>query len=371
MEHSIHLWHRCRYIVPMLALLVALPSCTNDGQDATEAVGKPLQFRISLEGYNGAGQTRGAPLSSLDESIGMFAFNYSDPDGWNEGLRPSYFYNDEVINLGDRWITSTSYTPPAKDSKMRVFAYYPFVDTEDEEAYAASPLQLSTATDQGTPFFYYTVPDAVEKQMDLMAGCTPEVVIGNDSEAALSLSVSHLLAGVQLVTGDGVTERGTVTGITLRGVYGRGVYTYGEGWELLRYDNENDLWNYSQELSFVMDGTAGKVINDDEATFLMLPQVLTQDAVLEVKYLCGGTTHTLTHSLKDFEWKAGRIARYTINIESLTRMTVTEHITPWDEGFTMVDGRSTSHAVVDPTANMNNWDGKDDEDNDLDFGLEN
>lgn len=376
MEHTIYLWRRCQQFVPMLCLLAVLPSCTNDdGVDATEAAGKPLQFVISMEGYNGTGSTRGAPLSSLDESVGMSAYSYSAADVWNGSQRPEYFYNDEVINLGTRWITSTSYTPPAVGSKMRIFAYYPWVDHESE-GYAESPLQLSLATDQGNPFFTYIVPDSVPLQKDLLAGWTDEFTIGDDNEAAVSLTVRHLLAGVQFVTGT-VTEQGTVTGIALRGVWGKGTYTFdtdpaeGNGWLLQRYDNEVDYHDYSQKLSFVMNGTTGTVINDDEATFLMLPQVLPEDARLEVTYVCGGSTHTLRHSLYGLEWKQGHIARYTINIESLQRLTITETISNWGEGFTMVDGRSTSHAVIDNTAVMNDWDDKDGDDNPLETPLAN
>ena len=372
MEHTIRFWRRCCYIVPLLCLSVSLPSCTNDGRGEAEAVACPLQFSVSLEDYNATGLTRGTPLSSLDESIGMFAYNYSAADSWDGSQYPSYFHNDEVINLGSRWITSMSYTPPAVGSKMRVFAYYPFVDTEDAEAYAASPLQLSGADVQGTPFLTYTVPDLVEQQTDLMAGCTSELVIAADNEAALPLTVSHLLSGVQLVAGAvPASEHGTITAVTLRGVWGKGTYTYDQGWELLRYDPETDYHDYSQPLNFIMDGTTGRIINDDEATFLMLPQQLPADAVLEVSYQCGGSTHTLTHSLNGKEWKQGRIARYIVNIESLQRMTLTEQIVDWDEGFTMVDGRSTSHAVVDNTANLNDWDGTDGDNNPLDQSLSN
>ena len=375
MEHTnIPLLGRLYRMMPALCLLALFPSCSSEEHGAAEAGlnAHPLQFYITLADYNGGSVTRGALLSSLDESIGMSAFSYSAAEEWNEGLRPEYFYNEEVFNNEDRWLTSGAYTPPAVGSKMRVFAYYPFVDTEDAEAYAASPLQLSGADVQGTPFLTYTVPDLVEQQTDLMAGCTSELVIAADNEAALPLTVSHLLSGVQLVAGAvPASEHGTITAVTLRGVWGKGTYTYDQGWELLRYDPETDYHDYSQPLNFIMDGTTGRIINDDEATFLMLPQQLPADAVLEVSYQCGGSTHTLTHSLNGKEWKQGRIARYIVNIESLQRMTLTEQIVDWDEGFTMVDGRSTSHAVVDNTANLNDWDGTDGDNNPLDQSLSN
>lgn len=114
--------------------------------------------------------------------------------------------------------------------------------------------------------------------------------MAGDHNAMAPLTFRHTLTAVRFVVGDDM-QKGKVTEITLRNVYGRAVYGMDSGlWSA--FGQKKD---FSQKLDKKVDGQTGEEITPEAATFMMIPQQLPQNAEVEVVFTddMTGTERTL------------------------------------------------------------------------------
>ena len=247
-------------------------------------------------------ETRAAPVvkATFYDSFGILTYVYEG--SWSEtSCRPDYMYDVEVTKESG-W--ATNYSWPGGGRKIRFFAYAP---------YDGQGIVLSDRTKAGAPTIAYTVPEAVADQKDLMLAVSDELSGRTDGSARLTFR--HALTAVRFTTGSGVLP-GKVSRITLKGVYGSAVHTMG-----------SDLWSghtapadFGQSLDVTVSGSKNQEITSAEATFMMLPQTLPDDASIEVIYTddLTGIQRTLTASIGGAEWPMGKTVTYRISTTSIS-----------------------------------------------------
>ena len=380
-------------------LCLSLTSCSSSDEPGRPVVKNslsPLAFNIVTDDYAGNGKTRGTPTEDLEESLGLYAYVYEESDYWDygNGTAPNFMINEEVQNAGTYWLTVNAFdldkmtgeidvmTDMPATPYLRYFAYYPYgLDSEI--------LELSDENYDNAPLMVYTVPDDVEDQVDLLAGgclddeghtkvfeTLKQATAGSEhpENEEVTLTMSHLLTAIRFQIGECV-ETGRVKKITVTNVLGKDQYSlqrdaddyYYEGWEVRNWGEnwDDDFRDFSIDLNKQIkvtqkDKTTGEVIpqtvTDKTEWLMMIPQMLSEESEIQMIYNSGGTDHLLTAEVHNFEWAQGKMVTYTLNINSLQRLTVKSTVIPWGEGLRFQDGQPTNATTLDMGADFVEWD---------------
>lgn len=184
--------------------------------------------------------------------------------------------------------------------------------------------------------FSYTVPTTsdgndAKSQPDLMFAFASHNV-----ETAYSgrvhLNFQHALAAIKFEALD--IAGGTVTSICIKGVKGVGSCVYDASKETDKFawtptgGRTGFSQNFNKQVNDQQTGSQEITGDNSEATFMMIPQALDEESVIEVVMKTkDGITHTLTAPLKGHIWEAGKIYTYTISTESINWTYVFE-VTP-------------------------------------------
>lgn len=343
------LWHVTRAAgspaeatTPRDSLLGVLPLQAGDGGDG-------LYLHALLSGNTGNALaddepigTRSAPVKEMETygKFGVFAYLYTD--AWDGSATPDFMYNMEVRGDGGVWSPAVAHNWPGKGKKLRFFAYAP---------YNAPGIVLPAQHVAGFPDFTYTVPEKIQDQKDLLVAASGEMA--GDHNGMAPLTFRHALTAVRFVVGEDM-QKGKVTNITLKNVYGKAVYDMdGGAWSA--FEEKRD---FSQELEDKkVNGQAGEEITPEADTFMMIPQDLPGDAGIEVVFTddLTGTARTLTASVAEATWPRGKTVTYRISTSSIAVVPTFTVTAPEDFEYTGGDGTYTvtSYASVsrqgDPT----------------------
>lgn len=207
---------------------------------------------------------------------------------------------------------------------VRFFAFAPTVADFDKLKTGGS-LRLSGADVKGSPTLTYTVPTDVKKQIDLMtvytdvkAATTPEV----------ELKFGHALTAVQIKCADDMLA-GKITEVSIAGIYGSGTQVIGSDTWSFTEANGKATYTIKDEITLPGTGTDDKIHTPggtpitgtytDNLTFLLLPQILPDDATMTIKFTDSATQkdRTLTAGLKGHKWEAGKIVTYSVSPSSI------------------------------------------------------
>lgn len=266
-----------------------------------------------------------API--FNNSFGVMTFVYSGQ--WNEAtLKPDYMYNVEVTKSSN-W--TTKYHWPGGGSKVRIFAYSP---------YNGKGITLSPIEHTGRPQITYTVPDDVTGQNNLLVS-VKEMPSNASINMTVQLIFQHILTAVKFET-ENAALAGKIKQITLKNIYGKGIYTMDTGWS-----NQTDIKNFEQNSDSVNINNQteniyckpGSPITNSITTFMMVPQKLPSKAQIEIKYTDDANIErTLTTAISG-EWLAGKTVTYRISATGI-------HANPFIEvnglgDFTYQGGKST------------------------------
>lgn len=384
-------------LVALTLLCLSLSSCSSEDAEHIGAKSKvaPLAFNIVTDDYADKGNTRGTPSEELEASIGLYAYVYEESDYWDNGngTPPNFMINEEVQNAGAYWLTVNAFdvdnmtgeidgfTGQATTPYMRFFAYYPYgLDPE--------VLEVSDENHDNAPIMVYTVPDEVEEQIDLLAGgCLDDeghtkvfdtkkqatAHTANAQNEEVTITMSHLLTAIKFQIGECV-ETGRIKKITVTNVLGKNQYSlqrdaedyYYEGWDVRNWGEnwDDDFRDFSIELNkqikLTQKNAGGDVVpqevTDKTEWLMMIPQYLSDESEIQMIYNSGGTDHLLTAEVHNFEWAQGKMVTYTLNINSLQRLTVKSTVIPWGEGLRFQDGQPTNATTLDIGADFVEWD---------------
>ena len=384
-------------LVALTLLSLSLSSCSGEDAEHISAKSKiaPMAFNIVTDDYAGNGKTRGTPSEDLDLSMGLYAYVYEESDYWENGngTAPNFMINEEAQTAGTYWLTVNAFdvdkmtgeidgfTGKAETPYMRIFAYYPYgLDPE--------VLELSDESHENAPLMVYTVPENVEDQVDLCAGgCIDDeghtkvfdtvkqasVNSKNPENEEVTITMSHLLTAIKFQIGECV-ESGRIKKVTVTNVLGKNQYTlqrdaedsYYEGWDPRNWgeDWDDDFRDFSIEMNklikLTQKNSTGDVIpqevTDNTEWLMMIPQYLSDESEIQLIYNSGGTDHVLTAEIHGFEWAQGKMVTYTLNINSLQRLTVKSTVVPWGAGLRFQDGQPTNATTLDLGAEEVDWD---------------
>ena len=208
--------------------------------------------------------------------------------------------------------------------------------TLDFVAVANMPLENFNANTNNNEVisFTYTVPSAATAQNDIAIATATG--IEGDNNTSVPLSFNHIMSAVNFKVG--TIAKGVIKSITLNNIYTTGTYhIYGDQssnnlpyWVV----DEDELGPYSVTFAqtdtngnYNPEGQAGNLINGSNATFMMIPQVLNDNATLTIEFIHDGTTTATTlpvvnlATLKpegyngNFEWKMNHTTNYLINVD--------------------------------------------------------
>lgn len=258
-------------------------------------------------------------------------------------------YPDEEAGAQNDWTTEYAYnlyydTTTGKAEKVsdklfwptngqvRFFAFAPTVEDFNGLG-TGGTLELSKATDKGSPTLTYTVPTDVTKQVDLM---TVRADASGTTTPEVNLNFGHALTAVQIRCGKDMLA-GTITEVTIAGIYGKGMQVIGSD-KWTPFKDTKATYTISKEITLspstdenvadkihVPENTpiAGTPINssipEDNLTFMLLPQTLPDGATMTIKFTDAATKteRTLSGSIAGQTWEAGKIITYSVSPSSI------------------------------------------------------
>ena len=158
--------------------------------------------------------------------------------------------------------------------------------------------------------FNYTVPADATKQNDIVLA---KATYSGDTDASAPLKFEHIMSAVNFKVGSIV--EGEIRSIKVKNVYNEASYLVDQGvWAL----------NSTGDFSVTMNGdpyvvpneSDDKTINPEGAVLMMIPQVLPEDAEIEIEFYHSEEkiTTKYTASIKDDVWDMGKTTNYVISI---------------------------------------------------------
>ena len=249
--------------------------------------------------------TRGALVTTTTAfeeqygSFGVLAWAYQGE--WSDTQTPNYINNAKATASGGTYGFNPPYFWPDETYNMAFFAYAPY----DEDGTIFSEKQ-------GAPTLTYSVPTDIKKQKDLLA-CWKKIEedIEEDKDnkrETIVLNFSHLCTAVKFKVGKGLEN--AITSISIKNVYGSGTYSVAnEKWTPTGEANGTYTLNVNPE-----NTPQETELTTGENIFMMIPQILPEDAEIEVTFKENDQEQTLTASISDKkEWEKGHTVVYTIS----------------------------------------------------------
>lgn len=319
---------RCRFVNVVFLLSIGWGATSCRQSDGLETELSQISFHSNVDGkewqaypfYESrhddvTSKSRGALVSTntMYRSFGCWASTYGIAETWSESSSINLMVNREINSESS--YTSTTYWPGAQ-RKVKFFAYAP---------YGSAAISLRNNS-TGYPAFDYTVPLQVAEQQDVLVAATGEYD-GNYNNA-VALNFKHALTAVRFI--DKGLPQGTLTKITLSGVYGKAQHYVGKD----VWDTHSDVKDFALPLNYRPSSTPGLGIevNGGDNHFLMIPQTLPEGAGLKIEIQDQtGVTQEYTTSLAGAVWLMGKIVKYNLSMNAGALIVVGE-LGDWQDG---------------------------------------
>ncbi len=211
------------------------------------------------------------------------------------------YMSDIISKSGANWLGTENYFWPGNNFSLKFYAYAP------ADIVGITPPECPQTT------FSYTVPTNFAEQDDLMISTYPSdgYISGNQTDP-IDLSFDHVLTAVKFVFAAD-SDEGTISAIRIKNVYTQADYSF----------DENKWGNWSNtspvfELQLTDQNiTTGSVeASTDGNFFMMLPQTLPEDAIIEIDYqpIKASQPKTLKAPIGGLTWTKGETTSYVITI---------------------------------------------------------
>ena len=181
--------------------------------------------------------------------------------------------------------------------------------------------------------FTYTVPTAATAQNDIVVAKAASIP-GNNN-ASVPLDFQHIMSAVNVKVGSEMTA-GTINSITFKNIKGKGTYDVASGaWTNVGTPTDYTV-TFADGSNVVTESTAeGTLINGTDATFMMIPQALTDisetekvEIIVNFTYATTGNEKNLKASLSGQEWAQGKTTNYYINVSPDFTLSIEEENVP-------------------------------------------
>lgn len=244
--------------------------------------------------------TRAAMQPSMYDEFKVVA-QYKKADG---STNSQLYMNETAKRSGLLWSPNSTYYWPEK-GQLRFFAWAPTDATLDESPiYPQENVTMTTLK--------YTASTDLTKQRDLVAAATGELN-NSTTGAPVNLQFKHICTAVIIKTGATMTE-GIIKSVSITNVKNSGTYDMvNSEWTLKNSTTDFTISPNKKTTSATTDGTK---LNAEDATFMLLPQILGADSKLEVIFhdSISGNDRKLSASLIGAEWPMGKTVTYRLSI---------------------------------------------------------
>ncbi len=260
-------------------------------------------------------ETRAKPYAPTDKAtgnndsrltdFGVYAWTYTGDDWDNAADKSLYIGGDQATNSGGVWSTNPLRFWPGDAYNMKFFAYAPYASEND------NPRTISVT--DGIPVIKYTTHTDARQQQDLLATELTDAA-GNYNQA-LGLEFRHILTAVNVKASDDLGR--TITSVKFSGIKQSGTYTLGQTepvWNISGNETTISCDELNKSLTGTDKETPADVLTDSEnTTFMMIPQELGENAMIEVTFDDGDV---LSGKLEGKTWGIGQRVTYLISLES-------------------------------------------------------
>ena len=232
--------------------------------------------------------------------------------------------------------------------------FWPGAGTIDFVAVANAPTSGFTPklNSDGTALesFTYTVPAAAADQKDIVVAKPDDPVSGANNKT-VPLNFKHIMSAVNFTVGEKVAN-GVIKSITINNIKTTGSYNVATGTWTPNTDSKD---SYSVAFSSTVNGNYepndkpnGTIINDDDCTFMMMPQVLDADAEVVVEFIYDNATSAVKQLRANIaidpenpsqrrEWAMGKTTYYSLSVDENYNLTITPKGDVLDAHYVMTD----------------------------------
>lgn len=299
-------------------------------------------------------ETRGMPitnakeLSSVHKAFGVYAYHSND-DTFNQSV--SYISNEEVSGLSangqntvQKWVAQSQHFWP-RTGYMKFYAFSP------------SSISGQIKSENNTLKLDYTVPETSTEQPDILLALPQDPANASfytcSEHKNVDLTFRHVLTAVKVRVTEGINPD-DIESIKLTNVYGSGTlntsdiaFANTEGGN--NYNIGANKWTLTDEPNVTLTSTtlasgsySDGLIVDGEATFMVLPQQLTDKVKLEVNFKDG---KSISGSIGGMDkdgvvrtWLMGHTYIYRISWNSTSEEYIFE-VTPKEKAFDESGGK--------------------------------
>ena len=260
--------------------------------------------------------TKGQIVTKFEGDAKVLAYQYSGDYEEQKSQLPVWttlsnaifsFDGDELIPSSPvRW----GQIDPA-NNHLRLFVYTPVTNVVGAEFPSVTvmndaqpPVQVPVV---GVPKIIYTLPTDLSEQVDIL---TAVKEVQTDLRKSIPLTFTHAFTALKFK----MAFACKVNSIRIGGVYNKGVYELGKGWDADKYSITSTDNVY--ELNFGEQGlqvSADQDILESAEVMMMIPQTLPDGATISVTY---DNTKTISTSLAGRKWDEGKLITYTLHEES-------------------------------------------------------
>ena len=280
-------------------------------------------------------ETRGAKLDAIGNSFTVWA---SLANGNTSTL---FFDAKGVVFEND----GTSY-------KSNPAYFWPGAGTLNFTAVANAPESgfvpnLNTA---GTALesFTYTVPADATAQKDIVVATAS---VGGANNKTVPLDFKHIMSAVNFTVGEKVAN-GVIKSITINNIKTTGSYNVATGTWTPNTDKKDSysvaFFSPETDGTYEPNGKTGAIINDDECTFMMMPQVLDADAEVVVEFIYDNAPSAVKQLRANIaidpenpsqrrEWAMGKTTYYSLSVDENYNLTITPKGDVLDAHYVMTD----------------------------------
>jgi hypothetical protein len=265
-------------------------------------------------------QTRAAVTSANDiVSLGIFGYSTGALpfDHTNSAHTANLFFNRLAEKISGNWVyTPLAYWPINPAINNTFFAYSP----HSSEFPAEANIAFSNPTVSGYPTITYTVPEAVENQVDLLYSLPVSNINKTSNDGKVLYAMKHALSWIKFYVApdeDSVGETYTVTSLefTSPNLTTRATLNLGTGeWTAVAGPAAHYTFNVN---GAIIEG--GEVVEATANCLMLIPQQIT-DATVTISFIYTGDTdgdeRSFSIPFPNVELSAGRISVYLLRINS-------------------------------------------------------
>ncbi len=245
-------------------------------------------------------QTKAMPMEDMYDRFSVFAQSYKTekPTVWT----PNFINGIEVLK-------SENYTTNR---------YWPDAGTTIEFVAFAPSVEMLPTPLQSAPTFSYTVTPEVTDQSDLLFA-TQQMTVADAKPGKVTLKFNHVLTAIKFVIGADI-KKGTISKITIKNIIGNGSYNaLSNSWTL-----SEQKFDYSVDLNKgVTPGASSAPITLPQQTFMLLPQITSDDSGIEVEFTDSltSTKRILSAPLTNVDLQQGKTIVYKISTSNINEET--------------------------------------------------